>query len=266
MTALVGSRADDRVGLPGVVRSEWTKLRSLRSSWFVLGGGGLLTIATAGTIGWNSADPPEPPTLADAVGGAFLAVDLMTLVLGVFGILLMSGEYGSGLIRATLAAVPRRLPVLWGKALALVAAAVPVMLVVSFGSFLLHQAFADPEVRVTLGDPEVLRASLGATAAPALAGLLGLGTGAILRHTALAITVFVVGMLMLPGLLPVALPDSIQDDVVRYTPVASAQAMYAVGGGNPFPMLAPGAGALVTLAWAGLLLTAGAILLRRRDA
>jgi ABC-2 type transport system permease protein len=265
--AQVESRTGYRVTFGRVVRSEWTKLRSLRSTWIVLGAGGLLTIGIAGVIGWNSSRQDEPTTVAETVAGAFLAVDLMALVLGVFGILLMTGEYGSGLIRATLAAVPRRLPVLWAKALALVAAGVPVMLAVSFGSFLLHQAFAEAGVRVTLGDPEVLRAALGAAAAPILSGLLGLGLGAAMRHTAGTITSYVVGMLVLPGLLPVALPDSIQDDVVRYTPVASAQAMYAVGdGGNPFDMLSPGAGALVTLGWAGLLLTAGAIVLRRRDA
>jgi ABC-2 type transport system permease protein len=268
MTALVESGSGYRVTLRRVVRAEWTKLRSLRSTWIVFGAAAVLTVAIAGAIGWNAErDRQGPPTAAEAVGGAFLGVDLISLVFGVFGILLMTSEYGSGSIRATLAAVPRRLPVLWAKALALVTATVPVMAAVSLSSFLLSQAFVDAGQRVTLGDPEVLRASLGAVAAPVAAGLLGLGLGAMLRHTAAAITTFVVALLVLPGLLPFALPDSMEREVGPYSPVAASQAMYAIdGGGQPFETLSPGPAALVTCGWVGLALAGGAIVLRRRDA
>lgn len=249
-----------------VVRSEWTKLRSLRSSWVVLGGAALLTVGFAGVIGWVASREPEPPTVDTAIGGAFLGVDLFSLVVGVFGVLLMTGEYGSGLIRATLTAVPRRLPVLWAKALVLLAATGMVMLAVSFASFVAHQAFAGAHERITMDDSGVLRAALGAAAAPVAWALLGLAVGATLRHTAGAITAYVATLLVLPGLLPVALPESLRDDIIPYLPLAASQAMYAVGDSNPFRTLAPGTGALVMLGWVALALAGGAFVLHRRDA
>jgi hypothetical protein len=249
-----------------VVRSEWTKLRSLRSSWIVLGGAALLTVGFAGVIGWVASREPEPPTVDTAVGGAFLGVDLFSLVVGVFGVLLMTGEYGSGLIRATLTAVPRRLPVLWAKALVLLAATGAVMATVSLVSFLTHQAFAAAGERIALGDPGALRAVLGAAAAPVAWALLGLAIGTILRHTAAAITVYVATLLVLPALLPVALPEPVRDDIIPYVPLAASQAMYEMGDSNPFRTLSPGAGALVMLGWVALALAGGAVTLYRRDA
>lgn len=114
-----------------VMRSELTKLHSLRSTWIVLGCAAVLTAALGAVIGWVASRERETgPSIAEAVGRAFLGVDLFSLVIGVFGVLLMTGEYGSGLIRATLAAVPSRLPVLWAKALVLVAVTAPLMLLV----------------------------------------------------------------------------------------------------------------------------------------
>jgi hypothetical protein len=256
-----------KVTFPRVVRAEWTKLFSLRSTWVVFGLVALLTVGLAGVIGWVAhRDGSADASVADAVTRAFLGIDVFSLIIGVFGIMLMTGEYGSGLIRATLAAVPRRLPVLFGKALVLVTATAPLMLVVCVASFLVSQAFVDSGSRIGLDEPGVLRATLGATASPIAMGLLGLGVGAILRHTAGAITAYVAAMLVLPALLPAALPQSVRDDVVPYSPVAAGQAMYAIGASNPFKMLSPGAGALVLAAWVVVLLAGGAAVLRRRDA
>jgi hypothetical protein len=256
-----------RVTFSRVVRSEWTKLRSLRSTWVVLGAVALLVVGLAGAVGWGNSRQAEPPSAEEAVGGAFLAVDGLALVLGVFGVLLMTGEYGSGLIRATLAAVPRRLPVLVAKALVLVSATLPVTTAVCFASFLINQAFIDAAYRLTLADPGVLRTTLGAAAAPVGFALLGLGAGAILRHTAGAITAYVAALLVIPVLLPAALPDSIEDDILPYTPISAGQAMYEFGESTMFPwMLPPGTGALVLAGWVVLLLAGGATVLRRRDA
>src|SRR5688500_8968790 len=99
-----------------VVRSELTKFHSLRSTWIVLGSAAVLTAALGGVIGWvASREQDSGQSIPEAVGRAFLGIDLFSLVIGVFGVLFMTGEYGSGLIRATLAAVPARLPVLWAK-------------------------------------------------------------------------------------------------------------------------------------------------------
>jgi ABC-2 type transport system permease protein len=236
-----------RVTFARVVHAEWTKLAALRSTWIVLGVSAVATVATAALAG-AQADRPAP-------GNAFLGVDLISLVLGVLGIVMITGEFGSGLVRATFAAVPRRLPVLYAKAVVLTAVTLPVMLAVAAASVAVHRALA-PD-----GDPVSLsRATVGAAAAPVLFGLLGLGLGAVLRHTVAAITVFVVTMLILPALF-----STFGTDVVRYVPVAAAQALYAVGDGGGLPFLDPGPAALVLAGWVVLALAAGGTVIRRRD-
>jgi ABC-2 type transport system permease protein len=186
----------EKITFGRVVRSEWTKLRSLRSTGITLGATGLLTVGLAGAIGYGvnrAVSGGEPvPTVADAVSAAFLPIDFFVLVIGVFGVLQMSGEYGTGLIRATLTAVPRRLPVLAAKALVQVALTGPVMAVVCLASFLACQAFLGDE-GASLSDPGVPGAIVGAAACPVLMGLLGLGIGTMVRHTAGAITTLVAG-------------------------------------------------------------------------
>jgi len=258
---------DHRVTFTRVCRAEWTKLVSLRSTWFVLGTVAVLTVALAGLISWAAnRGGGVTQTVEEAVGRAYLGIDLSALVFGVFGVLLVTGEYSSGLIRATLAAVPGRLPVLLAKAVVVCVAVAPLMLVVCVASFAAAQAFVEPDQRIWFDDPAVLRATVGAALAPAASALLGLGTGAMLRHTAGAITVYVVALLVLPALLPSALPEGVRDDIVPYVPVAAAQATYAVGDQNPFLMLPPGRAALVLAAWVLIAVAGGALVLRRRDA
>jgi hypothetical protein len=241
-----------RVTFPRVVRAEWTKLAALRSTWVVLGLVAALTVGLAGVIGANQHHA--------RVGDAFLGVDLFSLVLGIFGIMMITGEFGSGLARATFAAVPRRLPVLWAKAVVLAAAAAPVMLATCAAALWANRAFAGDTAPA---EPEALRATIGAAAAPIGLALLGLGLGALVRHTAAAITVYVLSMLVLPALLQAALPGGAGEHVIRYVPVAAAQGLYAVG--NPFRMPPPATAAWVLLAWILATLTAGAAMLWRRD-
>jgi ABC-2 type transport system permease protein len=269
MTAIVIHRSTDRVTLGGVIRSEWTKLRTLRSSWIALGTAALFTVALSGAFGYGYNGAIQAgevqPTTAEGLEVAFLALDLYALVIGVFGVLQMSGEYGSGMIRASLAAVPRRLPLLWAKALVLVAVTGVLSLVVCLASFLVSQAFVGSH-GAALSDPGVPPAILGAAAYPVAMGLLGLGLGVILRHTATAITGFVAALLIVPALLPAALSKSAEDAVMPYVPVVAAQAMYALEPGGPFKLLSPGAGGAVLAAYVIAILAGGAALLWRRDA
>jgi ABC-2 type transport system permease protein len=240
-----------RVTFARVVRAEWTKLFALRSTWVVAALTVLPTVALAGAIGHRA-------HRADA-GAAFLGFDLVSLVLGVFGITAITGEYGSGLIRATFAAVPRRVPVLLAKAVVVAVSAVPLMLATAVAALAANRLLAGP------GDPVPIGATAGAVAAPVAFALLGLGVGAALRHTATAITVFVLSMLVVPALLRAALPDDLGADLIRYVPVAAGQAMYTTGGDDPFGMLPAGQAALVTAAWVAALLTLGGVVLWRRD-
>ncbi|MFC7532531.1 ABC transporter permease subunit [Actinoplanes sp. GCM10030250] len=254
-----------RVSFARVVHAEWGKLAALRSTWVVFVVAALITAGLAGVINWNVYRQPGAEVSAGTlVAQAFLGVDVISIILGVFGILLITGEYGSGLIRATFAAVPRRTPVLWAKALALTAAAIPVMVVVCAASLAVAMLFVPGGQRLGFGDLPA-HALPGAAAAPVALALIGLGFGALLRHTAAAITVYVLVMLVLPALIQPALPQSVADDVLRYVPIAAAQAMYSVEGGNPFQMLGPGPAALTTAGWVLLALGAGAVVVRRRD-
>jgi ABC-2 type transport system permease protein len=251
------------------VCSEWTKLRSLRSTWITLGAMAVLTVGLAGAVGYGmhrSIQGGEPaPSVAETVGAAFLPIDFFVLVLGVFGVLQMSGEYGTGLIRATLTAVPRRLPVLAAKAVVQVAVTGPVMVAVSLASFLAFVAFLGGGT--SLGDPGLPGAIAGAAACPVLMGLLGLGIGTMLRNTAGAITTLVAVLLVVPALLGPAMPGDREDQIMKYVPTIAGQAMYRVdGGGGPFETLSPGASAAVLVGWVVLMLAGGAAVLRRRDA
>lgn len=249
-----------------VFRSEWTKLISLRSTWVTLGAVAVLAVGLAGAIGYgvSRSDPPE--NLSEAVGVAFLPLDFLVLVVGVLGVLQMTGEYGSGLIRATLTAVPRRLPVLAAKALAFAALMLPAMVVVCPAAFLVCQAFIG-EGGASLGDPGVPGAILGAAACPVLVGLLGLGVGALVRHTAGAVTALAAGLLVVPALLAPVLPGGWDERVMKFVPTIAGQAMYSLRESNtPFETLAPAASAAVLAGWVLVTLAGGAALLARRDA
>lgn len=261
---------DHRVTFGRVVRSEWTKLRSLRSTWIVLGVTVALTVGLAAAFGHGFGSQVRAgevaPTVARSVDVTFIGIDLPALIMGVFGILQMTGEYGSGLIRTSLAAVPKRGPLLLAKAVVLAAVTAALMVPACLVSFVVCQALIGDQ-GAGLTDAGAPRAVLGAAAYPVAVALLGLGTGALLRHSAPTITVFVVVLLIVPVLLAPALPDDLEKAVLPYVPVAAAQATYALqAGGWPVPLLSPGRAALVLACWVIAVLAAGLAALSRRDA
>ncbi|MEV0379669.1 hypothetical protein [Nonomuraea sp. NPDC050643] len=221
-----------------VVRAEWTKLFALRSTWVVLGVVPQMLVGLSALIGAQGGGTGGGAGgVTQAVGGGFL---VFAVVYGGFGVLAMSGEYGSGLIRATFAAVPRRLPVLWAKAVVLVAATGPVLVVTYLLAFLANQAFAGRPIG--LGDPGVVRAIVGVAGATVLVGLLGLGF--LLRHTAVAVSAYLAVLVVLPPVFVALLPGAL----VPYLPTVALQAMFHVGAAVP-PMPSPGAGAVVAAGW-----------------
>jgi ABC-2 type transport system permease protein len=270
MTATLAAApdADYRVTFGRVVRSEWTKLRSLRSVWVTLAGTVVVALGLAVVFGWaygNLIDDGEvEPSASEAISIAFLGMDLPAVVLGILAVLQMSGEYGTGSIRATLITVPRRTPVLWAKGVVLTAVVLPVMVGVALASFVLSQLFAGSDAS-SLGDPGVPRAVLGVVGYVVGMTLIGLAIGTLLRSTAGAITAFVVLHLVVPGLL-VAMPEVVQDSAAPYLPILAANAMFAQENGGGPELLSPGAGAIVLLAWVCAALAAGAYVLKRRDA
>ncbi|WP_232668753.1 hypothetical protein [Pseudonocardia sp. TRM90224] len=254
MTAVEG-----RLSFAGVVRSELTKVFSQRSWWLVLCVAPLLMIGLAGSIGWNGAGRAEPLGPSAVVGGGF---PLFALLIGVFGLLMMASEHASGSIRATMTAVPRRLPVLWAKAVVVVGVTLPVLAVAYVGCYVAHQVLAGEPVAIF--EPEVVGSIAGVVGATAATGLIGLAVGTMLRNMAVAIVGYVVGLLVLPPVLLSILPAALQDTVVPYLPQLALQAMYTLGGAAG-PMLPPGAGAVVMLAWVAVALAGAAAVVHRRE-
>jgi len=258
-----------RVTFPRVVHAEWTKLVRTRSTSIVLAGTTIAAVAISAVAGHavhqQVVAGERTVSVAQAVSIAFLPLDFLSLIVGVFGLVQMSGEYGSGLIRTTLTAVPRRVPVPAAKAVALTAVALPATLVTAVGSFAAAQ-WSLGSAGVSAGRPGVAGAIAGAAAAPVLLGLFGLGLATLLRNTAGSITVLVVALFVAPALLAQVVHGTLRHDLLRFAPTVAAQAMYGVdGGGTPFTSFSPGVSALVMIAWVALLLAAGTAAVRARD-
>jgi ABC-2 type transport system permease protein len=252
-----------RYGLKQVMRSELAKIATLRSTFWTL----LVTVV--GTIGvtvlaTQSAGHHSHQWYQgfDPTNQAMTGLALGTLAIGVFGVLSITGEYGSGTIRSSLSAAPRRPLLLGAKILVVGAAALAVGEVLTFASFWIGQAVlsAGGAPTAALDQPGVLRAVALSGAFLALLGLLGLGLGAVIRHTAGAMAAFV-GLTFLLPLLIQRLPG----DPSRYTPVGilanSVSAVTPQGNHVSVPV-----GFLLMVLYSAVVLGLGAVLIARRDA
>ncbi|WP_228995300.1 ABC transporter permease [Streptomyces sp. DH8] len=245
-----------------VLRSEWHKLLSLRSTWItvslsvvmVLGVG--LVMGGAYTSGGGDSDVD---TVVLTLYGSMLA----QLFLVVLGILMTAGEYATGTIRSSLTAVPARLPVLWAKSAVLAATAFTAMFATGLVTFAGAQAFLhDTDQAASLTDPGVLRAVAGNALALTLMGLLALGLGALLRSVPGAIGAFIAGVVILPEILGM-LPYDVVERAIQYFPT---QAAGALGSATPVPgTAAPGPALLALSLWTGTTLAAAAVTLKHRD-
>ncbi|MBB5939112.1 ABC transporter permease [Streptomyces zagrosensis] len=247
---------------PRVLHSEWAKLWSLRSTWISLIATCVVTVvlgmAVAGTYESGSADSDVGPVELTLLGTQFGQI-----MIAVLGVLVTAGEYATGMIRATFAAVPRRLPVLWAKATVFGAVAFAVMLVTVFLTFPLAQGFlSGTDMEAGLGDPGVVRALCGAAAGIALSGVLCLGFGALLRGVPAAIGAYIGAVLVLPEVAGL-LPYGAVDDITAYLPSKATYALMATHHGPD--LLAPGPALLAMGCWVAVTLAAAALLIKRRD-
>jgi ABC-2 type transport system permease protein len=264
-----GARPAYRVTGPRVLRSEWAKLWSLRSTWITLALG-LLFLVAFGLIaasryrsGYNSGRLNGDFAHSDAVDLSLFGTNFAQLALGVLGVLVTAGEYSTGMIRSTLAAVPRRLPVLWSKAIAFGVVALVVGTVGAFVAFLIGSGIlSGTPAALGLSHAGVVRSLLGAGLYLGLVGVIGTALGSLLRSVAGGISVLVAALMLVPGLVSL-LPSSWQNNVNLYLPSNAGHAMYAVT--HDSTTLSPGAGLLVLLGWTVLALAAAAYRLRRHD-
>ncbi|MEP7025318.1 MAG: ABC transporter permease [Actinomycetota bacterium] len=254
----------------GVARMEWIKLRSLRSTWWAV------LVLAIGMISlailvlryyparWAHMSAQDKASF-DSVNSGFTGLVLAQLIVGVLGVLAVTSEYSSGMIRATLTAVPGRRRLLAAKAVVFGGAALLTGEVASVVTFLAGQSvLSSPVPHATLGQPAVLRAVLLAGGYLCLIGLIGMGIGAIIRHSAGAI-VTLIGVVMVLPAVTLAFPVSVQHAVQRFLPEIIAE--------NSLVSIHPAAYSLSQ--WAGLgmlglyaavLLGAGGWLLGHRDA
>jgi ABC-2 type transport system permease protein len=250
-----------------VLRSEWIKLRTLRSTLIVLAvtviglvGIGLL-IAAVTNHNFASMSAANQAGFS-AIDRVLAGVNIAELTVGVLGVLVISGEYSTGMIRATLGAVPTRLPVLWSKLAVFASVIFSVSLVSCFAAFLGGNALLGSH-GVSLGAPGALRSVVGVALYLTVIGMLGVAFGFIIRNTAGGIAALFGLLLVLPGLSNL-LPTSWQHSVVPYFPSSAGQALFTQHGDHA--MMHPWAGFALFVGYLAVAVAIAAVSLRRRDA
>jgi ABC-2 type transport system permease protein len=264
----VPTRPGLRVTQLRVIKSEWTKLRSVRSTFW----SALITLLLVIGIGilvcvifnarWPHLAPHEradfKPLRANLAG-----VNFAQLAIGVLGVLVITAEYSTGMIRATFSAVPKRLPVLWAKALVFAVVAFLLTLPAVFIVFFAGQSILSGQhINISISHPGVLRALFGAALYLMVMGVFGLGLGAILRSTAGGISALAAIVFVLPPIIGL-FPTSFANSVDPYLPSNAGGALWTI---NPDPTtLAPWAGFGVFCGYAAASIVVAAILMLRRD-
>lgn len=260
--------ASSKVSLPRVILSEWTKLVSLRSTVLsflaaavmIIGLGALITSAI--NSNWDEASPLEQ-ALFDPTFVSLAGIFLAQLAVGVLGVLLFAGEYTTGMVRSTFAAVPRRLPVVWAKLTVFVLSSLVLMSIACWTAFFLGQyLLSDTGVAASWDDPNVVRAVFGAALYLTLIGVLGFALGALFRNVPGAVSVLFALLLILPILVNF-LPSSWSEPVNKYLPSSAGQTLIQtieVPGS-----LSPEVGFLVFVGYIAVALVATIVLLVRRD-
>jgi hypothetical protein len=252
--------------LTGILRSEARKLGTVRSTLWALLAVVAFNVVTAALLGALLPGhlSAHQKAAIDSVRVSLGGLHLSQIAVGLLGVLAITSEYGSGMIRATLAAVPQRRLLLTAKALVLAATAAVTGIVACLAAYLVFQAFlpAGDAMRTTLAGPGVLRAVTGAGLYLTVLALLGFGLGAVLRSSAGAVAVLF-GVLFVPTLLVALLPSSWQGTLGPYLPMNAGDAVYSVR--PEAHMLQPWAGFGVFCLYAAAALAAGFVLIGRRD-
>ncbi|MEE6273109.1 ABC transporter permease subunit [Georgenia sp. MJ206] len=285
MSATTTSRRPERsssavavspVSFPRVVRAEWIKLWSLRSTYWVIGATLLAMVLMALLMSFGASQAAQNPEFGAGPDGTMvlgLSYSMAQLVVAVLGVLVISGEYSTGMIRSSFAAVPGRVSVLAAKAL-VIAVVSFVLGVVGVGlSYLVSiPLLADAGGAADLGDPDTQRMFWGTGLYLMAVALLALGVGALLRHSAGAIATVLGVLLVLPTVAQIAAAQlDWVADLYPYLPSTAGERIVAfdlgaMAMGMPDNLLEPWAGFGVLMAYVAVVLVAATVFLRRRDA
>ncbi len=261
-------RSAGNANFAGALRSEFTKIRSVRSTWWTLLVMIVVTIGIGALSSYGATRQPGghgvgfDPTLR-SLGGLYLG----QLVIVVLGAMVITSEYSTGMIRTSLTVLPRRGMLVAAKAVVFAAITFVVGLITTFASFFLGQAIMSSDhINATLGQPGVLRAVIGGALFLTACGLLAFGVGLLIRHTAGAISLMVV-LLFVITILVNFLPSDWQNHVDKWMPADAGVQIWTVvpATGNP-PVFAPWTGFAVLCGYAAIAIAAGVILFRKRNA
>jgi hypothetical protein len=271
--ALDSAGSARRQTLGRAISSEWIKFRTLRSNWISLASVVAILVGVGALAAAMATGSVAPPT--EAGGGPFGGSDPLSTVLtgstfavllaGIIGSLAGAREYGSRMIAATVAAVPRRWQVVISKAVVYGIALFTTAVVGVMGAYGVGMGIlvASDSATVALSDDGVLRALLGMAGYLTAIGFIGLGLGVLLRSVSGSIGALVAGVLVLPTLVGALLPDS-WDPILQYLPSSAAAAFTTVPAAGT-EVLSAGAGAAVLAAWAIAVLGGAIASISRRD-
>jgi ABC-2 type transport system permease protein len=256
-----------RVTQARVAVSEWTKLWSVRSTRWSLASAFVFTVgiaALACLVVSHHYPHMSPRDKADfhPLDVNLAGVQLAQLAIGVLGVLIITAEYSTGMIRASFTAVPKRLPVLWAKAGVFAAVTFGLMLPAVLIAFFVGEAIlARHHIDIAFTAPHVIRVLFGAALYLTVVGLFGLGLGAIVRNTAGGIAAFAAIMFVLPPLMNV-LPTSWNNAASPYLPLQAGEAILQTSSGGH---LSPWLGLALFAGYAAVAIAIAAVLLIRRD-
>jgi ABC-2 type transport system permease protein len=266
--------AGPRPRFSGLLASEWTKIRSVRSTFWTLILFVLITLGFTALFTWLTVANWNGPKAA--ARNARIILDPVSFILGaglglgqltlcVLGVLVITTEYSTGVIRSSLLAVPRRLWMLAAKCVVFAVLLFVLGELISFGSFFIGAAILHSHVPVSLSDHNVTRAVLGSGLYLTVLGLFSLAIGGIIRHTAGAITTAIGVVFVLPilsGLLPSSWGAHVNGYLPEQAGTLIGQAVPPAGGN----VLSAWEGFGVFCLWAVVLLAIAAYLLQKRDA
>jgi ABC-2 type transport system permease protein len=250
-----------------VLRSEWIKMRSLRSTALTLAAGFALMVAIGWIFGWASNGHwsemrPDEQASFSPIDVTLAGFNLAQLAIGVLGVLLVTGEYATGMIRATFGAVPQRLPVLWAKATLYAGVTFALMLAAAFVAFIGGQQLLGTH-GTNLSADGAVRAMVGVAGYLALIGVFSVALGFIIRSTAGGVATLFALLLVLPSL-GLLLPASWREHLLPYLPSNAGATMFSVR--TATEALSATTSLLVLLGWVVTALAGAALVLKRRDA
>jgi ABC-type transport system involved in multi-copper enzyme maturation permease subunit len=253
-----------------VLHSEWAKLWSLRSTrWSIAVA--FIAMALIGVIvsavnmsRWHTMTPHDRLTY-DALDLSLSGIDFAQLAIGVLGVLVITGEYSTGMIRSSFMAVPRRLPVLWAKIGVFSAVTFVLMLIGAVIAFFISAPIVHAHVPLSISQPHAVRAIVGVALVMAVLAVFCVSLGALIRNTAGGIATFAGVFFALPGIVEI-LGTSIKNSISPYLPSSAAATLYTARPDAGSHALSPWGGFVLFCGYTLVMLVVAAYLIRKRDA